>query len=122
MLWNEPNNLSHWNFEIDRDWSMYAEMTKLAADAVKAEDSKLRRVLGGISPIDPDFIRNMRGQCVLKYVDVVAVHGFPLDWNHWQIHEWPAKLAEIEAVSELPVWVPRWAFPRLALKKYSGSG
>jgi len=33
------------------------------------------------------------------------VHGFPLDWNHWQIHEWPAKLAEIREVTQLPVWV-----------------
>jgi beta-xylosidase len=105
MLWNEPNNLSHWNFEIDQGWSIYAEMTKLAASAVRSENSRLRRVLGGISPIDPDFIRNMQRQCVLKHVDVVAVHGFPLDWNHWQIHDWPAKLSEIEAVSDLPVWV-----------------
>jgi beta-xylosidase len=80
-------------------------MTKLAADAIRAENSKLRRVLGGISPIDPEFIRNMQRQCVLHHVDVVAVHGFPLDWNHWQIHEWPAKLAEIAAVTDLPVWV-----------------
>src|ERR1700761_5301927 len=69
MLWNEPNNLSHWNFELDRDWTIYAEMTKLAADAVKAENSKLRRVLGGISPIDPEFIRNMQRQCVLRRVN-----------------------------------------------------
>ena len=38
-------------------------------------------------------------------VDAVAVHGFPLDWNHWQIHEWPDKLDEIQAVTDLPVWV-----------------
>ena len=37
-----------------------------------------------------------------SHVDVVAVHGFPLDWNHWTIHEWPDKLAEIRAVTELP--------------------
>ena len=36
---------------------------------------------------------------------MVAVHGFPLDWNLWQIHEWPAKLDEIRAVTDLPVWV-----------------
>jgi beta-xylosidase len=35
----------------------------------------------------------------------VAVHGFPLDWNHWQIDEWPQRIAEIEAVTQLPVWV-----------------
>ena len=37
----------------------------------------------------------MERQCVLHHVDVVAVHGFPLDWNHWTIHEWPDKLEEI---------------------------
>ncbi|HEY7389362.1 MAG TPA: glycosyl hydrolase [Bryobacteraceae bacterium] len=105
MLWNEPNNLSHWNFELDPDWSIYAEMVKLAANAVKAENPRLCRVLGGISPIDPDFIRNMNRYCVLHHVDAVAVHGFPLDWNHWTIHEWPDKLREIQAVTELPVWV-----------------
>ncbi len=105
MLWNEPNNLSHWNFEVDKDWAIYAQMVNQAADAVRAENPKLRRVLGGISPIDPDFIRNMQRQCVLGHVDVVAVHGFPLDWNHWTIHEWPEKLREIQAVTDLPIWI-----------------
>ncbi len=105
MLWNEPNNLSHWNFEIDPGWNTYAQMVNLASDAVKAENPKLRRVLGGISPIDPEFIRNMDHQCVLHHVDVVAVHGFPLDWNHWTIHEWPEKLKQIHEVTSLPVWI-----------------
>jgi len=105
MLWNEPNNLSHWDFEIDPDWSQYARMVKLAAQAVRAESRRLTLVLGGISPIDPDFICNMRDQGVLEHVDAVAVHGFPLDWNHWQIHDWPAKLDEIHRMTPLPVWV-----------------
>jgi beta-xylosidase len=105
MLWNEPNNLSHWNFELDAGWNIFAEMVKLGADAVKAENPKIRRVLGGISPIDAQFIRNMKGQCVLEHVDIVAVHGFPLDWNHWRIDEWPEKLCEIRAATELPVWI-----------------
>jgi beta-xylosidase len=105
MLWNEPNNLSHWDFEIDQGWTRFAEMVKLAGQAVKAEAPHLTRVLGGISPIDPEFIQNLRQQGALEHVDVVAVHGFPLDWNHWQIDEWPRKLDEIRAVTELPVWV-----------------
>jgi beta-xylosidase len=32
-------------------------------------------------------------------VDALAVHGFPLDWNHWQLNEWPEKLKEIQAVA-----------------------
>ena len=105
MLWNEPNNRSHWDFEIDPDWRIYGDMVKAAAQAVAAERPGLCRVLGGISPIDPNFMGNMKAQGVLEQVDAVAVHGFPLDWNHWQIHEWPDKLAEIRAVTELPLWV-----------------
>ena len=105
MLWNEPNNLSHWDFEIDRDWSAYAQMVRLAATAIHAENSTLIKVLGGISPIDPAFIVRMQDMGVLGCMDVIAVHGFPLDWNHWTIHEWPSKLDEIQAVTTKPIWV-----------------
>jgi beta-xylosidase len=105
MLWNEPNNLSHWDFQVDPDWKVFAGMVNLASDAIRAENPLLKRVLGGISPIDPNFIRTMERHCVLHHVDVVAVHGFPLDWNHWTIHEWPDKLAEIHAATTLPVWI-----------------
>jgi beta-xylosidase len=104
-LWNEPNNKSHWDPEIDPGWLRYAEMVKLASAAIRAESPRLTKVLGGISPIDPDFIRALDAAGVLQAVDAVAVHGFPLDWNHWQIDQWPARIAEIEAVTHLPVWV-----------------
>ena len=105
MIWNEPNNKSHWDPELDPDWSHFAEMTKLACDAIRAENAGLPRVLGGISPIDPHFITNMRERGVLDALDIVALHGFPLDWNLWQIHEWPARLEEIRAVTDKPLWV-----------------
>jgi beta-xylosidase len=105
MFWNEPNNKSHWDFLIDTDWTMFADMTKLAANAVAAENPNLTRVLGGMSPIDPGFVNNLAGKGVLDMMDAIAVHGFPLDWNHWPINAWPAKIAEIEAVTDLPVWV-----------------
>jgi beta-xylosidase len=105
MLWNEPNNLSHWNFEIDPGWTIYADMVKKAGNAIRAENSTLTRVLGGMSPIDPSFLQTLQRQCALSQVDVLAVHGFPLDWNHWTIDEWPEKLDEIRSVTTLPVWV-----------------
>lgn len=104
-FWNEPNNKSHWDFEIDTEWTAYGEMVKLAAEAVSAMNPALPKVLGGISPIDPQFILRMQEQGVLDRLDAVAVHGFPLDWNHWTLHEWPNKLEEIQAVTHLPVWV-----------------
>ncbi len=105
MLWNEPNNLSHWNFEIDPQWQSFADMVKLASQAVRAESAGMKRVLGGISPIDPNFIATMERHGVLDHVDVVAIHGFPLDWNHWTIDEWPDKIREIQNVTSLPVWI-----------------
>jgi beta-xylosidase len=105
MLWNEPNNLSHWDFELDRDWEIFAPMVRLASSAVCAENPRLTRVLGGISPIDPAFLDNMRGKGVLDAVDAIAVHGFPLDWNHWTIHEWPQKLEDVRAIAAHPLWV-----------------
>jgi len=104
-FWNEPNNKSHWDLELDPDWSAYAAMVKLASQAVRAESAALPQVLGGISPIDALFIRRLDGHRALDGLDAVGVHGFPLDWNHWQIDEWPARIAEIEAVTELPIWV-----------------
>ncbi|GAC1430538.1 MAG: beta-xylosidase [Terriglobales bacterium] len=105
MLWNEPNNLSHWDFKLDPNWDKFAEMAILAADAVRKVNPDLRIVLGGISPIDPKFVELMATHGVLNAVDVVAVHGFPLDWNHWSIHEWPLKIDEIRAITRKPIWV-----------------
>ncbi|NYZ17445.1 beta-xylosidase [Azospirillum sp. RWY-5-1] len=105
MLWNEPNNKSHWDFQLDPEWTRFGDMVKRAAGAIAAVNPDLPKVLGGISPIDPVFIGNMKTQGVLDALDAVAVHGFPLDWNHWQLHEWPEKLKEIQAVTDLPVWV-----------------
>lgn len=105
MLWNEPNNLSHWNFELDPEWRQFAAMTRAAAAAVRAARPGLRLVLGGISPIDPGFLRLMASHGVLAAVDRVAVHGFPLDWNHWPLAQWPRQIAAVEEVTGQPVWV-----------------
>jgi beta-xylosidase len=105
MIWNEPNNKSHWDPELDPGWTRFAAMARLAARAIRAARPNLPRVLGGISPIDPGFIGNLAAQGVLDDVEIVAVHGFPLDWNLWQIDEWPQKLAEIRAITAAPVWV-----------------
>ena len=105
MVWNEPNNTSHWDFGIDQGWHTFAAMARAAGEAVRAESSTVQRVLGGVSPIDPRFLAHMAGLGVLEQMDVVAVHGFPLDWNLWSIEDWPDKLASVRAVTDRPVWV-----------------
>lgn len=105
MFWNEPNNLSHWDNVLDPNWEQFARMVAWAGEAVRATNPSVTRVLGGISPIDPSFIRTMYEHGLKPYVDVVAVHGFPLDWNLWQMREWPQQIAEVEEIAQAPVWV-----------------
>jgi beta-xylosidase len=106
MIWNEPNNKSHWDLEIDPDWSQFATMTSAAARAIHAVNPAVKRVLGGISPIDPSFIQRLDGHGVLADLDVLAVHGFPLDWNLWPIDEWPLRLDDIRGVApDHELWV-----------------
>lgn len=105
VLWNEPNNLSHWNFQLDPSWTRFADMVKRAAIAIRKVNPYLPIVLGGVSSCDTDFLRNMAEQGVLEHVDCVGVHGFPLDWNHWELSEWPERIAEARRISGRPVWV-----------------
>ena len=105
MIWNEPNNKSHWDVTIDPEWTIYADMVIRAGGAIAAINPAITRVLGGMSPIDPLWLQRMAAHGALHAVDAVAVHGFPLDWNLWSIHAWPDKIAEIEAVTDKPIWV-----------------
>ena len=46
MLLNEPNNLSHWDFALDPDWSIFAAMCRWAAGAIRATAPHLKLVMG----------------------------------------------------------------------------
>lgn len=105
MLWNEPNNLSHWDRDLDPEWRIFTEMARLAAGEIRAAAPGTALVLGGISPIDPAFLRRMQRQGLLDELDVIALHGFPYDWNLWSGEEWPEKIAAVRAEFGKPVWV-----------------
>jgi beta-xylosidase len=104
-IWNEPNNLSHWDFLLDPGWTAYAAMVTQSATAIRRVAPELPIVLGGISPIDPVFLRRVQEQGALDAVDVLAVHGFPLDWNLWPLEEWPARLDTLRREFDKPVWI-----------------
>jgi beta-xylosidase len=105
MIWNEPNNKSHWDPEIDPEWTMFGHLVTETGKAIASVNPAVTRVLGGISPIDPGFIGRLEGYGALDHVDAIGVHGFPLDWNLWPIHAWPEKVAEIErAAPNHEIW------------------
>ncbi len=105
MLWNEPNNISHWDRTLDPEWAIFSRMCTEAADEIRARAPDVRVVLGGMSPIDAAFLHTLSGHGALRAVDTVAVHGFPYDWNLWPASEWPEKIREIHEASGLPVWI-----------------
>jgi beta-xylosidase len=104
-FWNEPNNKSHWDFEVDPEWLKFSRMVKAASKAVREVNPDLTQVLGGTSPIDPQFALRLKSQGVLDDLDAFGVHGFPLDWNHWQINEWPERIKAVADVIDLSIWV-----------------
>ena len=105
MLWNEPNNLSHWNFHLDPQWEKFAAMVRSSSRAIRAINPDLKIVLGGVSSCDWRWIELMKNHGALEEIDVVAVHGFPLDWNHWHVNDWPERIRQTGASAGLPVWV-----------------
>ncbi len=85
-LWNEPNNASEWDWTLDRQWLLFCET--IGAAAYWAHRRGWRTVLGGIAPVDPNWLRLMFARGVMQHIDVVGFHGFPdtfeYAWESWE--------------------------------------
>jgi hypothetical protein len=121
-IWNEPNNLSHWDFLLDPGWSVFGELLKQSARAVREIRPDLPIVLGGLSPIDHGFVRRLQEQGALEEVDVLAAHGFPYDWNLWPIEEWPQRLARLREEFQRPVWITETGVSSFASEEFAAWG
>ena len=51
-LWNEPNNKSHWDPNLDPEWDLYAAMTRSAGQAVAAENAGRKAQEHGLRRVD----------------------------------------------------------------------
>ncbi|HEY0046580.1 MAG TPA: GDP-mannose 4,6-dehydratase [Flavobacterium sp.] len=85
-LWNEPNNRLEYDFTMDYSWFKFSEMIGQAAHWAQHKGKKT--VLGGMSPIDPNWLQVMFENGVLQYIDAVGIHGFPevydQQWSGWE--------------------------------------
>ena len=128
-LWNEPNNRLKWDFpNADPQWRKFAEM--IGAAAYWAKQRGRQTVLGGMIPVDHHWLNLMDRYGVLKYIDVVGIHGFPGMWfpdhPNWDWHDhwtgWSDRLNYIAAHSGgRPVWVTETGLATwdLALRRVS---
>ncbi|MEX2594626.1 MAG: GDP-mannose 4,6-dehydratase [Anditalea sp.] len=74
-LWNEPNNRSEYDYTLDSNWDIFSEMIIFAAYWSKKMGKKV--ALGGMSPIDCNWLNFMAQRSVLENIDAVGIHGFP---------------------------------------------
>lgn len=121
-IWNEPNNLSHWDFLLDPGWPIFASLVKESTAAVREIRPDLPLVLGGLSPIDHRFVERLREQGALEHIDVLAVHGFPFDWNLWPMEEWPERIGRLREEFGLPVWITETGVSSFASEEVAAWG
>lgn len=74
-LWNEPNNMSEWDWTLDAHWYTFTEM--IGGAAFWSRELGKRTVLGGMSPFDPAWLELLFERKVMDHIDVVGIHGFP---------------------------------------------
>lgn len=112
-LWNEPNNLYKWDFaRFDPEWRKFGAMIAKAGSAARRYGKPT--VLGGMMPVDHEWLKLMKNYGALENVDIVGIHSFPEMWwsdhpnwdwrSHW--HGWDQKIAYIRRHADgKPVWV-----------------
>lgn len=85
-LWNEPNNKIEYDYTMDFSWNKFSKMIDMAAYWAKQKGKKT--VLGGMSPIDPNWLQMMAEKGTLENIDAVGIHGFPhvfdQQWSSWE--------------------------------------
>lgn len=111
-LWNEPNNLSEWDWTLDPHWTKFGEM--IGAAAYWARERGKKTVLGGMSPIDGHWLCRMFELGVMQYIDVVGIHGFPdifdYTWKGWQRNIAMVRELLEEKKSPCEIWVTEAGF------------
>lgn len=112
-LWNEPNNIREWDASLDWSWEKFAAMIINAAHWARHRGKKT--VLGGMSPIEPNWLHTMGRLKVLDFIDVVGIHGFPGSYD--VTHEpWQTQILRVQEVLDYygckaRIWITEVGYP-----------
>lgn len=83
-IWNEPDNDEFWQGST----AGYADLVVQAATGMRRADPAIVLVLGGMSHGPSAFFRELFSKYDLgKYVDVIAMHGYPETWDEERAEE-----------------------------------
>ena len=94
-LWNEPNNRSEYDYTIDSNWDIFSEMIIFAAYWAKERGKKV--ALGGMSPVDCNWLDFMAQRKVLDNIDAVGIHGFPGSFDP-HFRDWDEQIKAVRKV------------------------
>jgi polysaccharide biosynthesis protein PslG len=76
-IWNEPDITEYWM----GDANQFATLVRLAAAAIRRGNPDATLVLAGMSKGPSPFFQSLvREHHIERYVDVVAMHGYPESW------------------------------------------
>ncbi len=94
-LWNEPNNRSEYDYLLDESWETFTKMIRMASYWARQLGKKT--VLGGMSPIDPGWLKHIADKGALEFIDVIGIHGFPDVFDsHWK--GWETSIIELKEI------------------------
>ena len=111
-LWNEPNNKIEYDYTLDYSWNKFANMIGMAAHWAKEKGKKT--LLGGMSPIDPNWLQMMIEQGVLENIDAIGIHGFPhvfdQQWKGWDVNIKAVREVLENAGYQKEIWISEAGF------------
>ncbi len=111
-LWNEPNNKAAYDYTRDNDWQRFTEMIGVAAKQARDQGKKV--VLGGMNPVDPNWLQMLFDRGVMSFIDAVGIQGNPddnnPDWEGWEENILPIKEILKNNLSSAQIWITAAGF------------
>ena len=110
-IWNEPNHIPFWRPNINAE--AYAEMLRVSAEVIRAEDPGATIVLGGIVGTDVRYLDRLRAAGAWDDFDVLALHGYvKLSPEASGLGGWMDRaMAYVERHGVKPVWLTEVCWP-----------